>query len=63
MGKLERVANPDVATESVLVDAMSAKFILHPEDLSVVVASNLNADPATSVPPLPAASASAAART
>lgn len=35
---------PDVVTESVLVDAMSAKFILHPEDLSVVVASNLNAD-------------------
>jgi tartrate dehydrogenase/decarboxylase / D-malate dehydrogenase len=34
----------DVATESVLVDAMSAKFVLHPEDLSVVVASNLNAD-------------------
>ena len=42
----ERVAPdyPDVATESVLVDAMSAKFILHPEELSVVVASNLNAD-------------------
>ncbi|XKH57587.1 tartrate dehydrogenase [Citricoccus nitrophenolicus] len=35
---------PDVETESVLVDAMSAKFILKPEDLSVVVASNLNAD-------------------
>src|SRR6476620_11405357 len=35
---------PDVATEGVLVDAMSAKFILKPEDLSVVVASNLNAD-------------------
>ena len=35
---------PDVATESVLVDAMSAKFVLNPEDLSVVVASNLNAD-------------------
>ncbi|MEE1621673.1 tartrate dehydrogenase [Zafaria sp. J156] len=35
---------PDVATESVLVDAMSAKFILKPEELSVVVASNLNAD-------------------
>ena len=35
---------PDVATEKVLVDAMSAKFVLHPEDLSVVVASNLNAD-------------------
>jgi tartrate dehydrogenase/decarboxylase/D-malate dehydrogenase len=42
----QRVAKdyPDVETESVLVDAMSAKFILHPEDLSVVVASNLNAD-------------------
>jgi tartrate dehydrogenase/decarboxylase/D-malate dehydrogenase len=42
----ERVARdyPDVQNESVLVDAMSAKFILHPEDLSVVVASNLNAD-------------------
>ncbi|GAA3941433.1 tartrate dehydrogenase [Actinomadura viridis] len=41
-----RVASdyPDVETESVLVDAMSAKFVLHPEDLSVVVASNLNAD-------------------
>lgn len=35
---------PDVAHESVLVDAMSAKFVLHPEDLSVVVASNLHAD-------------------
>ena len=34
----------DVTTESVLVDAMSAKFVLKPEDLSVVVASNLNAD-------------------
>jgi tartrate dehydrogenase/decarboxylase / D-malate dehydrogenase len=42
----ERISTdyPDVATESVLVDAMSAKFVLHPEDLSVVVASNLNAD-------------------
>ncbi|WP_026819810.1 tartrate dehydrogenase [Arthrobacter castelli] len=41
-----RVASdyPDVQTESVLVDAMSAKFVLHPDDLSVVVASNLNAD-------------------
>src|SRR5690606_28452904 len=28
----------------VLVDAMSAKFVLRPEELSVVVASNLNAD-------------------
>ncbi|MFB4313897.1 tartrate dehydrogenase [Actinomadura sp. 21ATH] len=35
---------PDVETESVLVDAMSAKFVLRPEELSVVVASNLNAD-------------------
>src|SRR5581483_8749578 len=35
---------PDVQTESVLVDAMAAKFVLHPEDLSVVVASNLHAD-------------------
>lgn len=42
----DRVARdyPDVETESVLVDAMSAKFVLHPEQLSVVVASNLNAD-------------------
>ncbi|MEU6443111.1 tartrate dehydrogenase [Streptomyces sp. NPDC047046] len=42
----KRVASeyPDVETESVLVDAMSAKFVLRPEDLSVVVASNLNAD-------------------
>jgi tartrate dehydrogenase/decarboxylase/D-malate dehydrogenase len=35
---------PDVETESVLVDAMAAKFVLHPADLSVVVASNLFAD-------------------
>src|SRR3984885_3858616 len=35
---------PDVETESVLVDAMSAKFVLRPEDLSVVGASNLHAD-------------------
>ena len=35
---------PDVETESVLVDAMSAKFVLRPEDLSIVVASNLHAD-------------------
>ncbi len=35
---------PDVQTESVLVDAMSAKLVLHPEDLSVVVASNLHGD-------------------
>ncbi|MBQ6643460.1 MAG: tartrate dehydrogenase [Saccharopolyspora sp.] len=42
----ERVAGdyPDVETESVLVDAMAAKFVLNPEELSVVVASNLNAD-------------------
>ena len=42
----KRVATdyPDVETESVLVDAMAAKFVLQPEELSVVVASNLNAD-------------------
>ena len=34
----------DVESESVLVDAMAAKFVLRPQDLSVVVASNLNAD-------------------
>ncbi|MBB4932996.1 tartrate dehydrogenase/decarboxylase/D-malate dehydrogenase [Lipingzhangella halophila] len=35
---------PDVETELVLVDAMAARFVLHPESLSVVVASNLHAD-------------------
>jgi tartrate dehydrogenase/decarboxylase/D-malate dehydrogenase len=35
---------PDVETESVLVDAMAARFVLSPENLSVVVASNLIAD-------------------
>ena len=35
---------PGVETESVLVDAMAARFVLRPEDLSVVVASNLHAD-------------------
>lgn len=35
---------PDVQTESVLVDAMAARFVLDPQSLSVVVASNLNAD-------------------
>lgn len=42
----ERVAAeyPDVDSDSCLVDAMAARFVLHPEDLSVVVASNLHAD-------------------
>ena len=35
---------PDVENESVLVDAMAARFVLSPENLSVVVASNLIAD-------------------
>ena len=35
---------PDVATERVLVDAMAARFVLQPESLDVVVASNLFAD-------------------
>ncbi|MEX2562677.1 MAG: tartrate dehydrogenase [Nitriliruptoraceae bacterium] len=35
---------PDVEAESMLVDAMAARFVLRPESLSVVVASNLFAD-------------------
>lgn len=35
---------PDVEADSCLVDAMAARFVLSPEELSVVVASNLNAD-------------------
>jgi len=35
---------PDVTTEQILVDAMAARFVLHPESLDVVVASNLFAD-------------------
>jgi tartrate dehydrogenase/decarboxylase / D-malate dehydrogenase len=35
---------PDVQTERVLVDAMAARFVLKPESLDVVVASNLLAD-------------------
>ena len=55
---------PDVQTESVLVDAMAAKFVLHPEDLSVVVASNLNADILSDLgSALPAVSASPPAPT
>jgi len=42
----ERVSKdyPDVETDKWLVDAMAAQFVLHPEDLEVVVASNLLAD-------------------
>jgi tartrate dehydrogenase/decarboxylase/D-malate dehydrogenase len=42
----ERVAAeyPDVEHDKCLVDAMAARFVLRPEDLSVVVASNLHAD-------------------
>lgn len=35
---------PDVETEKWLVDAMAARFVLHPETLEVVVASNLFGD-------------------
>jgi len=35
---------PDVETDQWLVDAMAAQFVLHPENLEVVVASNLFAD-------------------
>lgn len=38
------VEYPGVSTERVLVDAMAARFVLHPESLDVVVASNLFAD-------------------
>ncbi|TFD82587.1 tartrate dehydrogenase [Cryobacterium sp. Sr8] len=42
----KRVAHdyPDVEIDTCLVDAMAARFVLHPEQLSVVVASNLHAD-------------------
>lgn len=42
----ERVSKeyPDVETDQFLVDAMAAHFVMHPEDLEVVVASNLFAD-------------------
>jgi tartrate dehydrogenase/decarboxylase/D-malate dehydrogenase len=36
--------HPDVETERVLVDAMAARFVLKPESLDVVVASNLFGD-------------------
>ncbi len=36
--------HPDVETDSELVDAMAARFVLRPETLDVVVASNLHAD-------------------
>lgn len=35
---------PDVETDQWLVDAMAAQFVMHPEKLEVVVASNLFAD-------------------
>ncbi len=35
---------PEVTTERVLVDAMAARFVLHPETLDVMVASNLFGD-------------------
>jgi tartrate dehydrogenase/decarboxylase/D-malate dehydrogenase len=37
-------AYPDVETEQWLVDALAARFVLHPETLEVVVASNLFGD-------------------
>jgi tartrate dehydrogenase/decarboxylase/D-malate dehydrogenase len=42
----ERVAAdyPDVSTDSELVDAMAARFVLRPQTLDVVVASNLHGD-------------------
>lgn len=40
---------PDVKTERVLVDAMAARFVLRPESLDVVVASNLFGDILTDI--------------
>ena len=40
---------PDVTVERVLIDALSARFILHPESLDVVVASNLLGDILTDI--------------
>jgi tartrate dehydrogenase/decarboxylase / D-malate dehydrogenase len=40
---------PDVTTERVLVDAMAARFVLRPESLDVVVASNLFGDILTDI--------------
>jgi tartrate dehydrogenase/decarboxylase/D-malate dehydrogenase len=43
---MEEVAReyPDIAHESVLVDALAARVVTHPESLDVVVASNLFGD-------------------
>ncbi|HWQ11110.1 MAG TPA: isocitrate/isopropylmalate family dehydrogenase, partial [Holophaga sp.] len=40
---------PDVATESILVDAMAARFVLRPESIDTVVASNLFGDILTDI--------------
>ncbi len=40
---------PDVAVERVLIDALAARFISHPESLDVVVASNLFGDILTDI--------------
>jgi tartrate dehydrogenase/decarboxylase/D-malate dehydrogenase len=40
---------PDIKTERVLVDAMAARFVLRPESLDVIVASNLFADILTDI--------------
>jgi tartrate dehydrogenase/decarboxylase/D-malate dehydrogenase len=40
---------PDVTVERELIDALSARFILHPESLDVVVASNLFGDILTDI--------------
>ena len=40
---------PDVSVERVLIDALSARFILQPESLDVVVATNLHGDILTDI--------------
>ena len=40
---------PDVSVERMLIDALSARFILQPESLDVVVATNLHGDILTDI--------------
>src|ERR1043165_7674971 len=52
---------PDVETEQWLVDAMAARFVLRPETLEVVVASNLFGDILSDLGTAPAGSLGIAA--
>lgn len=35
---------PDIETDSILIDAMAARMVMHPEDMDVIVSSNLFGD-------------------